>query len=96
MSLNQAARAALRAQLEDAASSVVTLIEQLVDRRIRERARVAGDKVSIEPDARGTIGYEALRRNVRDAIVELMRRVFAIARSPGANQTDQHGESKSP
>jgi hypothetical protein len=89
MNQSESARAALRAQLEDAAGTVVTHIEQLVDRRLSERARVADGKVFIEPNLKGTIGYKALRRHVRDALVEqCVASTRSLNRAPSSMRRD--------
>jgi hypothetical protein len=78
----QQTRAKLRAQLEDAAREIVRLLELAIDRRVIERSSVTPTgRIDMERTERGTIGYQALRSHLTDAVVELLRRFYQGTRA---------------
>jgi hypothetical protein len=78
----QRARAKLRAQLDDAARDIVRLLEEVIDRRLIERSSVTPTgRIDMERTERGTIGYQALRAHLMDAVIELLRRFYQGTRT---------------
>jgi hypothetical protein len=70
------ASADLRARLDEAASIIVRLLEEMIDKRTRERVRFVNGSVEVDDLSRGTLGYQALRSRLRDAMVDFLRRLY--------------------